>query len=67
MCASKKEQNNHTIAVAETVVAAADAAVACAQAAMAVVSLTSDGRGTLFSGREKWAATKSQSVYRGHL
>ncbi|GJX04898.1 reverse transcriptase [Tanacetum coccineum] len=67
MCASKKEQNNHTIAVAETVVAAADAAVAGAQAAMAVVSLTSDGRGTLFSGREKWAATKIQSVYRGHL
>ncbi|GJT67592.1 IQ-DOMAIN 14-like protein [Tanacetum coccineum] len=32
-----------------------------------VVRLTSDSRGTLFSGREKWAATKIQSVYRGHL
>ncbi|GJY08373.1 IQ-DOMAIN 14-like protein [Tanacetum coccineum] len=38
-----------------------------AQAAVAVVRLTSDGRGTLFSGREKWVVTKIQSVYRGHL
>ncbi|GJS42168.1 IQ-DOMAIN 31-like protein [Tanacetum coccineum] len=59
MSASEKEQNNHAIAIAETAVAAADAA--------AVVRLTSDSRGTLFSGREKWAATKIQSVYRGHL
>ncbi|GJX99096.1 IQ-DOMAIN 14-like protein [Tanacetum coccineum] len=67
MSASEKEQNNHAIAIAETVVAAADAAVAGAQAAVAVVRLTCDGRGTLFSGRGKWAATKIQSVYRGHL
>ncbi|GJZ64236.1 IQ-DOMAIN 14-like protein [Tanacetum coccineum] len=57
MSASEKEQNNHAIGIAETAVAdAAD-----------VVRLTSDSRGTLFSGREKWAATKIQSVYRGHL
>ncbi|GJU34873.1 IQ-DOMAIN 14-like protein, partial [Tanacetum coccineum] len=67
MSRSEKEQNNHAIAVAETAVAAADAAVAGAQAAVAVVRLTSDGICTLFSGREKWAATKIQSVYRGHL
>ncbi|GKA27581.1 hypothetical protein Tco_0713749 [Tanacetum coccineum] len=65
MSASEKEQNNHAIAVAETAVATADAAVAGAQATVVVVRLTSDGRGTLFSGREKWAATKIQSVYRG--
>ncbi|GKC48663.1 IQ-DOMAIN 14-like protein [Tanacetum coccineum] len=62
MSASEKEQNKHAIAVAATT-----AAVAGAQAAVAVVRLTSDGRDTLFSGREKWAATKIQSVYRGHL
>ncbi|GKE48841.1 IQ-DOMAIN 14-like protein, partial [Tanacetum coccineum] len=37
------------------------------QALVAVVRLSSDDRGTLFSGREKWAATKIQSLYRGHL
>ncbi|GJV62650.1 IQ-DOMAIN 14-like protein, partial [Tanacetum coccineum] len=52
MSASEKEQNKHAIAVA---------------AATAAVRLTSDGRDTLFSGSEKWAATKIQSVYRGHL
>ncbi|GJS10950.1 IQ-DOMAIN 14-like protein [Tanacetum coccineum] len=62
MSASEKEQNKHAIAVAATT-----AAVAGAQAAVAVVRLTSDDRDTLFSGREKWAATKIQSVYRGHL
>ncbi|GKE05029.1 IQ-DOMAIN 31-like protein, partial [Tanacetum coccineum] len=62
MSALEKEQNKHAIAVAATT-----AAVAGAQAAVAVVSLTSDGRDTLFSGREKWAATKIQSAYRGHL
>ncbi|GJX59911.1 IQ-DOMAIN 14-like protein [Tanacetum coccineum] len=62
MSASEKEQNKHAIAVAATT-----AAVAGAQAAVAVVRLTSDGMDTLFSGREKWAATKIQSVYRGHL
>ncbi|GJZ79339.1 IQ-DOMAIN 31-like protein [Tanacetum coccineum] len=54
MSTSEKEQNKHAIAVS-------------AQAAVAIASLTSDGRDTLFSGREKWAATKIQSVYRGHL
>ncbi|GJT67587.1 IQ-DOMAIN 14-like protein [Tanacetum coccineum] len=67
MSRSKREQNNHAIAIAETAVATTDAAVAGAQAAVAVVRLTSDGTGTLFSGREKSAATKIQSVYRGHL
>nr|GFA17180.1 hypothetical protein [Tanacetum cinerariifolium] len=64
MSASEKEQNKRAIAVATTTAAAADAAVAGAQSAVAVVRFTSDDRGTLFSGREKWAATKIQSVYR---
>lgn len=65
---SEKEQNKHAIAVAAATAAAADAAVAAAQAAVAVVRLTSNGRGTLFSGgREKWAAVKIQTVFRGHL
>nr|GEY62445.1 hypothetical protein [Tanacetum cinerariifolium] len=62
MPASEKEQNKHAIAVAATA-----AAVAGAQVAVAVVRLTSNDTGTLFSGREKWAAIKIQSVYRGHL
>ncbi|GJW36070.1 IQ-DOMAIN 14-like protein, partial [Tanacetum coccineum] len=41
--------------------------MAGAQAAVAVVSLTSDGRDIVFSGREKWAATEILRVYRGHL
>ncbi|GJS44430.1 IQ-DOMAIN 14-like protein [Tanacetum coccineum] len=60
MSASGKDQINHAIAIAETAVAAADATVA-------VVRLTSDDMGTLFSGRENLAATKIQSVYRGYL
>ncbi|GJW97436.1 IQ-DOMAIN 14-like protein [Tanacetum coccineum] len=67
MSSSEKEQNNNAIAVAKIAVATADAAVASAQAAVAVVRLTSDGTGTLFSGKEKSATTKIQSVYRGHL
>ncbi|GJW60261.1 IQ-DOMAIN 14-like protein [Tanacetum coccineum] len=67
MSAVEKEQNNHAIAIAATATAAADAIVASPQALVAVVRLSSDGRGTLFSGREKWAAIKIQSVYRGHL
>lgn len=65
---SEKEQNKHAIAVAAATAAAADAAVAAAQAAVAVVRLTSQGRGSLFNGgREKWAAVKIQTVFRGCL
>lgn len=68
MSETEKEQNKHAIAVAAATAAAADAAVAAAQAAVAVVRLTSHGRGTLFSGsREKWAAVKIQTVFRGYL
>ncbi|GJR71362.1 hypothetical protein Tco_0083727 [Tanacetum coccineum] len=67
MSASEKEQNNHAIAIAETAVAAADVAVAGAQAAVTAVRLTSDGRGTLFSVREKWAATKKYLARRNAL
>ncbi|GKF60773.1 IQ-DOMAIN 14-like protein, partial [Tanacetum coccineum] len=62
MSASEKKQNKHAIDVAATT-----ATVAGAQAVVAVVRLTSDGRNTLVSGREKCAATKIQSVYKGHL
>ncbi|KAK8654684.1 hypothetical protein V6N13_107291 [Hibiscus sabdariffa] len=65
---TEKEQNKHAIAVAAATAAAADAAVAAAQAAVAVVRLTSHGRGTMFGdGREKWAAVKIQTVFRGFL
>ncbi|XP_010267115.1 PREDICTED: protein IQ-DOMAIN 14-like [Nelumbo nucifera] len=65
---TEKDQNKHAIAVAAATAAAADAAVAAAQAAVAVVRLTSQGRGTMFGGgREKWAAIKIQTVFRGYL
>ncbi|KAL1293028.1 hypothetical protein AAHE18_19G042300 [Arachis hypogaea] len=65
---TESEQNKHAIAVAAATAAAADAAVAAAQAAVAVVRLTSQGRGTLFSGsRDKWAAVKIQTFFRGYL
>ncbi|GKD81322.1 hypothetical protein Tco_1348161, partial [Tanacetum coccineum] len=56
MSTSEKEQNKHAIAVS-------------AQATVAIASLTSDGRDTLFSGREKWAATKihMQALLRAQL
>lgn len=70
-CDSEKEQNKHAIAVAAATAAAADAAVAAAQAAVAVVRLTSQGRGggggALLGSREKWAAIKIQTVFRGYL
>ncbi|MCL7051627.1 hypothetical protein MKW94_029185 [Papaver nudicaule] len=61
------QQNKHAIAVAAATAAAADAAVAAAQAAVAVVRLTSHGRGTMFGCREKWAVIKIQSLFRGFL
>ncbi|KAH6758219.1 IQ-domain 26 [Perilla frutescens var. frutescens] len=65
---SDREQNKHAIAVAAATAAAADAAVAAAQAAVAVVRLTGQGRGALFSGgRERLAAVKIQTVFRGFL
>ncbi|KAK9280864.1 hypothetical protein L1049_003755 [Liquidambar formosana] len=65
---TEKEQNKHAIAVAAATAAAADAAVAAAQAAVAVVRLTSNGRGTLFGGgRERWAAARIQTFFRGYL
>ncbi|MCD7449335.1 IQ calmodulin-binding motif protein, expressed [Datura stramonium] len=65
---NEKEQSKHAIAVAAATAAAADAAVAAAQAAVAVVRLTSQGRGAMFTGgREKWAAAKIQTVFRGYL
>ncbi|KAB5563923.1 hypothetical protein DKX38_003977 [Salix brachista] len=60
---TERQQSKHAIAVA-----AATAAVAAAQAAVAVVRLTSHGRGTMFDGgKEKWAAVKIQTVFRGYL
>ncbi|KAM1113759.1 hypothetical protein ACFX2J_046304 [Malus domestica] len=69
---SEKEQNKHAIAVAAATAAAADAAVAAAQAAVAVVRLTSQGGhggggGIMFGKRERWAAMKIQTVFRGYL
>lgn len=65
---SDKEQNKHAIAVAAATAAAADAAVAAAQAAAEVVRLTSQGRKNVYGGgRERLAALKIQSVFRGYL
>ncbi|KAL2925313.1 Protein IQ-DOMAIN 14 [Bienertia sinuspersici] len=66
---SEKEQTKHAIAVAAATAAAADAAVAAAHAAVAVVRLTSHGRGTLFSGAtiETSAAIKIQTLFRAYL
>ncbi|KAF2285223.1 hypothetical protein GH714_039046 [Hevea brasiliensis] len=65
---TEKEQNKHAIAVAAATAAAADAAVAAAQAAVAVVRLTSHGRGSMFGGgRERWAAVRIQTIFRGYL
>ena len=57
---TEKEQNKQSIAVAT--------AVAVAWAAVALVRLTSQGRGALFCCEtEKWAAIKIQTVFRGYL
>ncbi|GJV90552.1 hypothetical protein Tco_1538365 [Tanacetum coccineum] len=50
MSASEKEQKEHAIAIAATATAAADAAVAGPQALVAVVKLSSDGRGQQYCG-----------------
>ncbi|KAJ9179258.1 hypothetical protein P3X46_011067 [Hevea brasiliensis] len=65
---TEREQNKHAIMVAAATAAAVDAVAAVAQAAVAAVRLTSNGRGTLFGGgRERWAAIKVQTVFRGFL
>ncbi|PKA46821.1 Protein IQ-domain 14 [Apostasia shenzhenica] len=65
---TEKQQSKHAIAVAAATAAAADAAVAAAQAAMAVVRLTSQGRGVMLAGgHERLAAVKIQTVFRGYL
>ncbi|GER45016.1 IQ domain-containing protein [Striga asiatica] len=65
---SEEEQSKHAIAVAAATAAAADAAVAAAQAAVAVVRLTSQGRGGFFiDSRERVAAVRIQTVFRGFL
>ncbi|XVE52013.1 hypothetical protein DITRI_Ditri02bG0086500 [Diplodiscus trichospermus] len=65
---TEKEQNEHAIVVAAITAVAADAVVAATQAVVAVVRLTSNGRGTLFGGgRERWATVKIQTIFRGYL
>nr|GFA38425.1 hypothetical protein [Tanacetum cinerariifolium] len=59
---SHLEQNKHAIAVVTTTAAAADTAVAGAQAGVAVVRLTSDGKGTLFSGKKNGLPQDSISL-----
>ncbi|KAL1804871.1 hypothetical protein ACET3Z_027939 [Daucus carota] len=63
---SDSEQTKHAIAVAAATAAAADAAVAAAQAAAEVVRLTSRAN-MLGGGRERTAAIKIQSLFRGYL
>ncbi|XP_010033830.2 protein IQ-DOMAIN 31 [Eucalyptus grandis] len=65
---AKKGQNEQAIVVAAATAAAADAAVAAAEAAAAIMKLTSYGRGTMpRGGRERWAAVKIQTTFRGFL
>ncbi|KAL7239994.1 hypothetical protein ACSBR2_005791 [Camellia fascicularis] len=68
--AAEKLQRKHAMEVAAATSAAADAAVAATKAVAAAVRLTSShGRATMFGGggRERWAAVKIQSVFRGYL
>lgn len=67
MCDSDNEQNMHAVAVAAATAVAADAAVAAAEAAVAVVRLTSNGRLSMYFGRERRAAIKIQTAFRGYL
>ncbi|CAL5396936.1 unnamed protein product [Camellia sinensis] len=67
---AKKLQRKQAMEVAAATSAAADAAIAAAKAVVAAVRLTSShGRATMFGGgsRERWAALKIQSVFRGYL
>ncbi|KAJ8440245.1 hypothetical protein Cgig2_024010 [Carnegiea gigantea] len=70
---NEDEQSKHAIAVAAASAAAADAAVAAAQAAVTVVRLTAQNRDALFLGgrekwrRDRWAAVKIQTLFRGYL
>ncbi|KAE8669835.1 hypothetical protein F3Y22_tig00112216pilonHSYRG00052 [Hibiscus syriacus] len=64
----QKTQKEHALAVAAATAAAADAAMVAAQAAATVVRLTSNAKGALFGGgKDKWAAVKIQTVFRGYL
>ena len=60
----REEQNKRAVAVAAATAAAANAAVAAAQAAVAAVRLTGKRCG---SCKEKRAAVKIQSAFRGYL
>ncbi|GMI73057.1 IQ-domain 26 [Hibiscus trionum] len=64
----ERTQNKHAVAVAAATAAAADAAMAAAEAAAAVIKLTSNVKAAFFGrGKDKWAAVKIQTVFRGYL
>ncbi|KAE8714764.1 hypothetical protein F3Y22_tig00110190pilonHSYRG00008 [Hibiscus syriacus] len=64
----QKTQNEHAFALAAATAAAADAAMMAAQAAATVVRLTSNARAAFYGGgKDKWAAVKIQTVFRGYL
>ncbi|GLT45243.1 hypothetical protein SLA2020_190900 [Shorea laevis] len=69
LCEATEEQRKHALNVAIATAAAAEAAVAAAHAAAEVVRLARASQSYhAFSFRDReWAATKSQSAFRGHL